>query len=230
MRPVIVFASLLFLLFAGCNDNQNVDVNLNAHSQLAQLAKEDLMIPIAPKRATGNLDRNERKAQVAGVVPFVKVINSIKKEKDWQAAHKVVSTQLQVYREHPQHHVIEQLAGNIMLRRYLLKEELTPTTLDAISFYTELLVKNNHEDASVLAPAFSVLRGRWPSTKLAAAIENTKAAAFAWLNRTTPCADCPPQSSLAKFTPVVDTDAMKRRALEVREALSQLDDLYATIR
>jgi hypothetical protein len=226
MKLFILAVFILLLAVPGCGDQQHVDAVV---ADKALVEKDDFMIPIASKLRGETLDAPERQAQLRAVIPFARTMQDLKPESDWQAVNMVVKTQLQAYQDHPQSYVVEQLAGNLMLRRYLLKEDATPASLDAISHYTELLLRNNHEDASVLLPAFRALKGRWSPERLIASIDQSIGNARAWLDRVSPCEDCPKQSQLSKAVADQASLPMHRRASEVAFSLPLLAELRASL-
>lgn len=85
----------------------------------------------------------------------------------------------------------EQVISNEMLNYKLLKvENETPDLVEAISFYTELLVKNEHQDADVVTKSLVKLENHWSNEKIKQASEVTYLAAKKYFEKQKNCTDC----------------------------------------
>ena len=60
--------------------------------------------------------------------------------------------------------------------------------INAVSFATRLLIKNNNPNADLIVASLSVLKGHWPEEKLEASARQMAEATTTWLERT--CLAC----------------------------------------
>lgn len=107
----------------------------------------------------------------------------------WQEADGAVRRLLKEYNTHPMRQQIEQLAAHKMLTHWLLEEERNQEQLEALGFYTALLIDNRNPDASIMLPALQKLDGYWEAKQVASKAQEAYALATAWLKRN-PCEEC----------------------------------------
>lgn len=115
---------------------------------------------------------------------------------------------------HPFAHVFEQTATSQMLETRLLPASETSTEYrNAVAYYTDLLLKNEHPDASVILPALHKLEGRQSAAKQQAATEAAIGYARALLERE-PCEACLPGANFDDIK-----DSRQQRLYRIQAAL-----------
>ena len=108
----------------------------------------------------------------------------------WKEADIAVRRLLKEYSTHRMRQQIEQLAAHKMLTYWLLEEEQNQEQLlEALGFYTSLLIDNRNPDASIILPALQELDGYWQATQIASKAQEAHSLATAWLKRN-PCEEC----------------------------------------
>ncbi len=85
----------------------------------------------------------------------------------------------------PEWYVLEQLISTIMVE--LLLRESEPN-VEALGYYTRLLVQTESPSADFIAEALIVLEGQWTPEDIATSARISTEAAVKWLNK--PCPDC----------------------------------------
>ncbi len=141
----------------------------------------------------------------------------------WAEADAEVRRILAGIQEHPMRQRIEQMAAHAMLNHQLMKGETSPQKLDAVGYYTDLLIDNRSPDASMIMPALAVLELHWPEDEIASRAQEAAALAEAWLARN-PCEEC-----LGKNAQVGEiVDARQRRIYLIQDAVSVLAHMAQT--
>ncbi len=206
-------------------------------SAYLRAGESDLMIPIAVSEEIVKRDKEMRRdgrkqelrEQRMAVVQLMKLFKKLEKESDWQAVDRVLRGQLATYERHPLSFAFEQLIGNLMLRKKLLVGELTDAKRETIAYYAELLIRNNHEDASIILPALRALQQTWPRERVIQAIDVSIQNAERWVNKTTGCADCPPENQLNEEVVARLKGPKAARVLSVIDAMNGLRELGAEL-
>jgi hypothetical protein len=134
---------------------------------------------------------------------------------DWQQAHQEVRALLERHIDHPFAYLFEQTAASHLLEARLLPAAETSTEYrDAVAYYTDLLLKNEHPDASVLLPALRKLEGHQSAAKQQAATEAAIGYARALLERE-PCEACLPGAAFDDIK-----DSRQQRLYRIQAALN----------
>ncbi len=107
-----------------------------------------------------------------------------------------------------------------MLTLRLLEGEPTSDKQDAIAYYTELLLRNQHPDADVIGQALDALESKWTRGEIASAATQTAGHAREYLkkNHCRPCLEA---------TGVQEKlfDARQQKLYKMHNALPKLDEL-----
>lgn len=225
-------------LMVGCIERESALDLTNSESASAEKRREtrkvegksDLFIPISATEEILKRDlelkqqgrMRELREQRMVLIQLVKLFKDLEKEQNWQRMHEVIRHQLEAYKNHPLSFAFEQLAGNLMLRKKLLKGEMTQEKREAIAYYTDMLLVRNHEDASVLLPALRQLQQTWSREKLTRAIQTSVNNSSQWVERVTGCRDCSSEQQLSGEAAAVLSDSKRRQVLSVIKATEGL--------
>ncbi|GEM_PF-5478111 len=101
---------------------------------------------------------------------------------DWQDAHRELADLLQSNRRDAASPARQIIAAR-MLEERLLPAPESEAKLQALSFYTTILLEAENPDASILLPALHQLRDHWSGEKLEESVAATRARAQAYLDR-----------------------------------------------
>ena len=144
---------------------------------------------------------------------------------DWKEADRKVRTDLDALTENPYLYHLIQTTGNQMLSDQLLRGSIDGEKKAAISFYTQLLLDNNHPDAMILSRALEALEGEWPPERRADAAQRASRFASEYL-ALNPCEAC------AGDVTVVEQiqDAKQRRLFEISNSLPRLRKMAGEIK
>ena len=129
------------------------------------------------------------------------VRDAVANAEGWQDADAAVQAAL---REHP--HVPafekEQVAAALILQQHLLTAEKSkdPEHLDAISRYTEMLVRHRNPNPVLISNALDDLEGHWPSAKVSRVAESAYSAAERYVAARMDCEGCDIETARRRTT------------------------------
>lgn len=177
----LVFASLA--LGAGCHEPPT--------EPAGRYVRPAGLVPIAthadgPSRhPLGSMSAAQMEAFVQAETAISDVLDA--PDAGWQEVDRQLRPLLAANARHPWANETEQFVGSVMLRGRLLR--LPPSTErdEAIAYYTDLLVRNRHEDAGVLADALTALKGVWPEGRIREAAATAREAGERYLQRNGAC-------------------------------------------
>ena len=149
---------------------------------------------------------------------------AIRGNNTWQEVDLAVREELTRFEEHPMRQKVEQLVAHTMLRERLLSTETSEEKLEAVGFYTRLLVDNDNPDAAVVLPALQALDGYWTGDEVASYAEKSSQLAEAWLDRNF-CEECVTKGAGKNATTNEALDARQRRAYQIQSAVPELEAL-----
>lgn len=181
------FENLFFIFLVstvlGCAQSDNGEQTFNM---------PDHFIPVnRPNSVTdyeGVWDKEQRREFLGQIEYFKKAVFS---GESWQIADKYARLCLESeYLPSHEKYAYEQIIAHEILKYKLIKEEQTPEVVEAISFYTELLLKNEHQDASVMKTSIERLHGVWSEEKIKHASEISYKASKQYFEEQKNCTDC----------------------------------------
>lgn len=223
LTPRLLPALVLFLglgVLTGCTQEatvaQDAAPSTNPDFFVPLFAPEGERYSVQLAKATTETERtrlNEAYSEAAEISHEARQI--ITRTTDWRQAHAQVKPLLDRYAGHPFAYFFEQTAASQMLEARLLNAPETATDyLDALAWYTELLLRNEHPDASILLPALRKLEGHQGAAKNQAATEAAIGYARALLERE-PCEACLPGASFDEIK-----DSRQQRLYRIQAALN----------
>ena len=169
-------------------------------------ASEEILLPSAdyrvhiksPELKEGEtLSKQERKTRAEATLQAIRTFSAIMEETDgWQEAHKVVQRELAASSESFRYSR-EQTSALYMLRFKLLAGESSPEKLEAISYYTSLLVANGSPEGDVILKSLRKLEGHWTNEKIVATASQAAEATEAFLSKRFDCTDCASKATVA---------------------------------
>lgn len=191
---VIVVISSIMATFTGCQTR-------TAQEPVPEREREINFVPIHTPddknplegRNPSTLPSGELEAiqneEVQSTLFSFKIDSAITGAKNWEAADRVVRDRLEGIRNLRFAYKVEQVAANRMLSTWLLKGDRSDGKDQAVAFYTELLLRNNHPDAAVIGDALEILQKHWPKERISDAAAKTVRNAQAYLQKN-PCKPC----------------------------------------
>lgn len=108
----------------------------------------------------------ERKQALEDFKADSKSFKALRNERSWREADRRARALLAMSSSVPQH-TRQQLAADCMLKHWLLDGKQTPDKQEALSFYTELMIRNRSPQAQILRLALERLEGAWPDDRIA---------------------------------------------------------------
>jgi len=149
---------------------------------------------------------------------------------NWKEAHRKVRDLLASPSSAPQF-ILEQSAAHAMFREYLATdrwhENLTEEKVEALGFYTNLLVDNRSPEGDLVYTGLKNLEGQWSERRIAEAADTTVRAAerkygSEGAKRSQSASEQPASSAEDDPTPGL-AEGRERRAIHVMEASEKLE-------
>jgi len=149
----------------------------------------------------------------------------IKSAGSWQDAHREMADLLQSKQGDAMSPARQILAAR-MLEERLLQAPESEAKLQALSFYTSILLEARNPDASILLPALEQLKDHWSGEKVAEAVAATRERAQVYLDNN--------RSLLARVEGCAKCSAQNRASFEGAEAaqanrVAQIDAALAGV-
>ncbi len=160
-----------------------------------------------------------RKDQGRMVRLRMKAQRDIRSAPDWKEASVVAKKALADNGENKFQTGMNQGIGLVMLSKHLLSGKESQDKLEALSFYTELLVNENSPDASLLVPALKKLEGVWDQQKFNAAVASVNVAAQKFLDSNI-CTECNSGKGLSDIA-----DLQQRQLYRMSSAVEELANI-----
>jgi hypothetical protein len=246
-RIWIVALLLLFVHTVGCRqdkatenpaEEEQVDaVKVNRPplwSKLSDEMRQTQFIPIeAPqkekerfrgKSKMSDLSEAERKELEREAIQSARVRRRIDSlmywESNWQEADRKIREVLEANVSAPQSFATEQIAASKMLTLRLFEGELSSDKREAIAYYTELLLKNEHPGADIIAEALQALDGKWSKQQISRAAARTSRLAREYL-KINPCRPCLEGTGVSEKM----LDARQRRLYMIHHKIPILEEM-----
>ena len=192
MKKSSSWAFVLYMaltLIVGCNGNRIVE-------EFPEPMKVTGYIPIIfPTNANPHILRREavnddevRKIDIefSEIIVITDDIGyDIEQINDWRIAHDMINAILKENSINKFKYYLEQIIANKMLSIHLLSVDATYDydRIEAVEFYTELLLKNNHPNAHIILDALEVLDGYWPYDRIIQAADDALLFAEEYLSK-----------------------------------------------
>ena len=212
------------LLLAGCNESAQ---------QSPAPSKPITFIPVmappgSPVLAKSTMSKEEQ-ARLAESFQRISIADhelsaDIAQSTDWKETNRKIRSNLEALAGNPYLYHLIQTSGNQMLSDQLLKGSIDAEKRGAISFYTQLLVDNNHPDALIISRALAALEGEWSSARRAEAAKRASQSAAEYL-AVNPCEACTGDATSAEEI----RDSRQRRLFEISNALPQLRKIATNV-
>ncbi|WP_456428648.1 hypothetical protein [Rhodocaloribacter sp.] len=145
---------------------------------------------------------------------------------DWQDAHRELVDLLQS-NQGDATSPARQIVAARMLEERLLPAPESEAKLQALSFYTTILLETENPDASILLPALRQLTDHWSGEKIAEAVEATRERAQVYLDRNRNlldrvegCVKCSPEQRVSFKAPEGAEAAQVHRLAQIEAALA----------
>ncbi|MBN8588099.1 MAG: hypothetical protein J0L94_07205 [Rhodothermia bacterium] len=170
-----LFAVAFGLMALGCSE-QPASTNNNQRVPL----KESVYIHAIPDNMTAAPSDQEKEMRKLEIKATPTIISNLSIE----SAHDKLKPLL--VKAQTLHDVssFEQRVAMMMLDQRLLRQDtLTPAELTILGFYTDLLLKWENPDASLIQPALEKLKGIWSEEKMKQAQKTAFSAASVWLKK-----------------------------------------------
>ena len=178
-RTQILVAFLITLMVAGCQEVPSSVVESPARTLDFTVLVND---PEVFTNETAPLEVLKARAQAntAAMHTFYRLI--ARETDNWREAHEEVQRELAASVE-SERFVREQTSAILMLKTYLLGEDANADKLDAIGYYTNLLIEHKNPEGPLLADALQRLQGHWSKEEVATAASQAMVGPEAFLAR-----------------------------------------------
>ena len=163
LRNISPFLLLLMFVFvAGCETGFNEPkTEEKGPDPLSQAALSIQWFSPPHLRATP--EQWERGKRTTGKFPIAEFVVE---SESWQAADEKVRAYLANQQDNEFLVLLEQMAGSAMIQRIQQAQGTSEERLEAVSYYTDLLVKNESNHYDVIYMGLSELRGHWDEARL----------------------------------------------------------------
>jgi hypothetical protein len=175
-RAAVLWTLTLLVMGLGCAREESAQENdQEPVGESVSLVSDTL--DITSMRFSGKYDSASLGSEgLSGVAGFSSDIDSaVHAASTWSEADQIIRSRLSESSSVPQP-LREQLAAHAVFRNHFgaLKNK-TPSEkeLDALGYYTTLLVDNRSPDSWLIQPALNLLSGHWPEERIIAAIDTT---------------------------------------------------------
>jgi hypothetical protein len=214
---------LVLVLLAGCGDT-SVSTDLESQAEISSFnIAMYLSSPGVFSKRELSREEVEKRAK-SGLATKKRVFSIGKAAQDWETAHANIKLELSNYTEFESQRA--QIAAIYMLKGQLLIAPIEPAKLEAISFYTDILITHQNPDSPLLLQCIKILKefgSEITSSQIAQAVVGPTLFLASRMN----CEACSVQDILRKVEKA-DLGANQTNEsflLEASEALRQLGDL-----
>lgn len=152
------------------------------------------------------------------------IITAIFKSASWQEADMRVREKLAGVKGKFLAFKLEQFAAHTMLSIHLLQGAISPEKQEAIAFYTQVLLTNEHPDADLLSRSLSSLEGKWNKQQIVGAAKRTATYARKYLQES-PCKPCVEKAGIPFERVEKLLDARDKKWYMISHSLPKLDEL-----
>ena len=137
---------------------------------------------------------------MASIDAYRSIQQIIAEAESWQDADAAIRAEMGAHPLAPTYEV-EQMAAMFMLRQHLVPALSAPTNevLDATGFYTDVLIRNESPDASLMERTLTALEGHWSPDRVHESAGRAAASAERWALERANCESCSLEEAVARL-------------------------------
>lgn len=229
MRHIIIF---IFLLY-GCDNEMNQStipqtientsesndyIPINVPDEKKIKIKENLKI-----NTNGSMLLNEYFPKITEINLLFKEIN----ETNYSEYDFKLKTFLNKNKDSFFNYYFEQLVSNKYLKVLNSVKSVDKSHQEMVSYYTKLLLRNNHQDATIIYNSLKILNNYWSKDEIRNAANLTILNSESWISKSLPCTDCKGntlQKESNDFLKETNSKEVKK-ANEVKSSIKNLKDM-----